>query len=408
METGFFMKKFFSIVIICIMFTQLKSSVYAEDIELYAKAAVLIDGDNNRILYGKNENEVLPMASTTKIMTLYIATQYGNMEDIVTFSKYAAGQPDVQLNAKKGEQYTLLDMCYIMMLKSYNDVAVAIAECVGEKILGKSGTAFSDRRADESKIYVKAFVDKMNEAAKNMGLTNTYFITVNGLDANDGKRIHSTTAYELAQIAACAIDVDIINKICTTREYRCSEKNGKRTVYVANANKFLDMVNGAVGMKTGFTGEAGYCFVGVVMQDGRKFVSVVLGCGWPPHKSYKWQDTKKLMNYGIKNYFPQDVVVEDRNLRKIFVKNGVSNYTEAEITENIRLLLNDEEIINVVYELPDSINAPVEKGDKIGKAYVYIDGDIYITFPIRCKTTVNIKNYMWYLFKFIKVIMLKN
>ncbi len=107
------------------------------EFELHAVSAALIDASNNRLLYGKNSDEVLPMASTTKIMTLVIALEYGNLDDVVTVSKYAASQPDVQLNAQTGEQYYLKDLLYAMMLRSYNDVAVAVAEYVGEKCTGE-------------------------------------------------------------------------------------------------------------------------------------------------------------------------------------------------------------------------------------------------------------------------------
>ena len=373
--------------------------------ELYARAAVLIDGQNNRILYGKNENLVLPMASTTKIMTLVVALENSQPEDVITFSKYAASQPDVQLNAAAGEQYTMKDMLYLMMMRSYNDVAVAVAENIGEKLLGWDDDT-SKRETENSKECVKAFVKLMNGKAAELGCENTYFITPNGLDATDDYKTHSTTAYELAKIASYAIQKADVEKICTTRSYSCSEISGKRNVSITTTDRFLDMVKGAVGMKTGFTGNAGYCFVGAVRQEGRTFVSVVLGSGWPPNKNYKWSDTKKLMNYGIANYFTQKVFVSDRDYRYIQVLNGKKDYVGTEIKGELTMLLNDDEIVNVVYILPDFVNAPVKEGQQLGVANIYIDGNLYESFPITAKNQVEKTNYLWFLKKIINFFIL--
>ena len=377
------------------------SETVADPLELYARAAVLVDASNNRILYGKNENEALPMASTTKIMTLIIALEYGNPDDVVTFSKYAASQPDVQLNAVSGEQYRLGDLLHIMMLRSYNDVAVAIAEYIGELqgSGGVDGNAVAARGYDESKTYVANFAQLMNDKARELGCVSTYFITPNGLDAEDDNGVHSTTAYELAVIASYAISKQEVVDICTTRSYSCAELNGKRQVNVTTTDAFLDMVEGAVGMKTGFTGNAGYCFVGAVKQEGRSFVSVVLGSGWPPNKSRKWSDTKKLMNYGINNFFTQKIFVPDYDYKNVCVADGVNDFIETEIPFSLEMLVSDEEDVKVIYELEEEVQAPVGAGDRVGTVYIYINGEIYAWFPIESKTTVKKVDYIWFLKK---------
>ena len=186
--------------------------------ELYAAAAVLIDASNNRILYEHNAKKAYPMASTTKIMTLVIALEYGNPDDIVTFSPYAAAQPDVQLNTAAGEQYRLKDLLYIMMLRSYNDVAVAVAEHIGEEH-GGGGTKDADeitvRKKEESRLYVSNFAHLMNEKAGELGCADTYFITPNGLDAEDDNGVHSASAYDMAVIASYALHNTDVTDICT-------------------------------------------------------------------------------------------------------------------------------------------------------------------------------------------------
>ena len=151
-------------------------------LELRARAAVLMDGDTGRILYGKNQDQTLPMASTTKIMTCILALENASLDDVVEVSSYAASMPDVQLNIREGEQYRLEDLLYSLMLESHNDTAAAIAEHV-------AGTR-------------EAFADMMNQKARDIGCRDTFFITPNGLDAEDPDtgRIHSTTAAELAGI----------------------------------------------------------------------------------------------------------------------------------------------------------------------------------------------------------------
>ena len=278
-----------------------------KDNDLYALSACLMDADSGRVLYGKNVDEVRAMASTTKIMTLIIALEYGNAEDTVTISPYAASMPDVQLNVRAGEQYRLGDLCYAMMLESYNDIAAAIAEHIGMAYADIDINDTEKRSIDDSRKCVSAFAGLMNDKARELGCENTYFITPNGLDAEDENGKHSTTARELALIAAYAVKKDDFNVITGTKQYSFCEINGKRNCNVYNKDAFLNQMSGAFGIKTGFTGNAGYCFVGALKSDGRTFISVVLGSGWPSARTYKWKDTRKLMEYGINNFFEQKI-----------------------------------------------------------------------------------------------------
>ena len=158
-----------------------------ETLQLYAQSAVLMDADSGRVLYGKNPEDILPMASTTKIMTCILALEYGNPEEIVEVSAYAATMPKVKLYVKQGEKYRLKDLLYSLMLESHNDSAVVIAEAVGGSVEG--------------------FAAMMNQKARDIGCFDTYFITPNGLDAvvNDSGRTHSTTARDLAKIMAYCV-----------------------------------------------------------------------------------------------------------------------------------------------------------------------------------------------------------
>ena len=376
--------------------------------ELYALSACLMDADSGRVLYDKNADEVRAMASTTKIMTLIVALEYANEDDIVTVSPYAASMPDVQLNIMAGEQDRLGDLYYAMMLESFNDVAVTIAEYIGEcyALNQDDRTANTDIKArsyDDSKKYVHTFAKLMNEKAKELGCENTYFITPNGLDAEDENGKHSTTAKELAVIASYAIKNERFNDIIGTRQYSFCEVNGTRNCSAYNKDAFLNQMNGAFGIKTGFTGNAGYCFVGALKSDGRTFISVVLGSGWPSNRTYKWKDTRKLMEYGINNFFPRTVFSTIENYKDVMVKDGMEESTSTCIAGELSLILCDADDVRVVYELEDYIDAPVSAGDVVGKAIIYVNGQRMGSFPITAAAAVERANYMWYLKRLLNV-----
>ena len=376
--------------------------------ELYALSACLMDADSGRGLYEKNADEVRAMASTTKIMTLIVALEYANENDIVTVSPYAASMPDVQLNIRAGEQYRLGDLYYAMMLESFNDVAVTIAEYIGESYAlnqddRTANTDIKTRSYDDSKKYVRTFAKLMNEKAKELGCENTYFITPNGLDAEDENGKHSTTAKELAVIASYAIKNERFNDIIGTRQYSFCEVNGTRNCSAYNKDAFLNQMNGAFGIKTGFTGNAGYCFVGALKSDGRTFISVVLGSGWPSNRTYKWKDTRKLMEYGINNFFPKTVFSTIEDYKDVRVKDGMEESTSTCIKGDLSLILCETDDVRVVYELEDYIDAPVNVGDVVGKAIIYVNGQRMGSFPITAAAAVERANYMWYLKKLLNV-----
>ena len=192
------MKRILILICSCICFLTYSlesfASVAPSEGELYAKSAVLMDAESGRVLYAKNGMEQMPMASTTKIMTLLVTLENANLDDVVTVSKYASSMPDVQLNIREGEQYYLKDLVYSLILESHNDSAVAIAEHVAGSI--------------------EEFAALMNCKAMEIGCKDSCFITPNGLDATatsiraDGVEkdiVHSTTASDLASIMSYCI-----------------------------------------------------------------------------------------------------------------------------------------------------------------------------------------------------------
>lgn len=329
---------------------------------LYAKYALLMDASNRRILFEKGGYEEVPMASTTKIMTLLIALENGNPDDIVTVSGYAASMPDVQLGMKKGEQYRLKDLLYSLMLESHNDTAVAIAEHVGGS--------------------VEKFASLMNDKAASLGAYHTNFVTPNGLDADN----HYTTAYDLALIASYAIENNAFLEIITTPSYTFQEIESGKSYTVNNKDRFLTSYEGAIGIKTGFTGNAGYCFVGAVDRDGKRFVSVVLASGWPPNKNYKWKDTTKLMDYGIKEYNQKEILAKDTTFQSVIVSDCIEEEAITPyVKESVSLLLKEGEEVSYDIELPAKLSAPVRQDQTIGKITINIDDGVYKILPLYSK-----------------------
>ncbi|WP_418745825.1 D-alanyl-D-alanine carboxypeptidase family protein [Frisingicoccus sp.] len=337
---------------------------------LYARAAVLADGENGRILWGKNEDEPMAMASTTKIMTCLVALENAQLSDLVEISEYAAGMPDVQLNAVAGDSFYLGDLLYALMLESDNDVAVAIAEHVGGS--------------------VEAFAEMMNVRAEELGCTQTCFVTPNGLDAEG----HCTTAAELAKIASEAIKNETFVKIINTESHSFSNIEGTRQYQVNNKDAFLQLMDGAFGIKTGFTGDAGYCFVGALNSEGRIYISVVLGSGWPPNKSYKWKDTVSLMNYGIEKYEKQRIGNEALDVGTITVNGGCRREAvlKADCPEREFLMGKDEEAeICIVKDL--SVEAPLAENTRVGWVYYKVGGETVERFPIQTAERVDTKSF---------------
>lgn len=364
-----------------------------DSLALYAQSAALMDADTGRILYAKNAEEQRPMASTTKIMTLILALENANPDDLVTVSAYAASMPDVQLHLRAGEHYRLGDLLYSMMLESHNDSAVAIAEHVGGSV------------ADFARL--------MNAKARDIGCYATYFITPNGLDAEDDTGVHSTTAADLARILRYCImespKKEEFLKITRTNAYSFSDLEGIRTFTVGNKNAFLHMVEGALTGKTGFTGNAGYCYVGALRQGERTFIVALLACGWPNNRSYKWSDTRKLMSYGLENYTYRKVWQEP-DFPEIPVKNAVPE--NGDLTEDVytavrlskcdpgaALLLSDADTLQVKTVLPSELSAPLAPGTVVGSVRYYLNGQVVKVYPVETAEEVEAADICWCLRK---------
>ena len=413
----------------------------AEDISLYAGAAVLMDADSGRVLFEKNGSDVMAMASTTKILTCIVTLENGNPDESLEISSYAASMPKVKLYVKKGEQYVLRDLLHSLMLESHNDSAVAIAEYIGkgflpEELRNKSTSEFT---AEESKQAVAAFARLMNQKALDIGCENSWFITPNGLDATEtitlesGETIvkeHGTTARDLARIMSYCITKSPKKQefLDITRTANYSFSANGRSYSCVNHNSFLTMMDGALSGKTGFTNKAGYCYVGSVKRDGKTLVVALLACGWPNHKTYKWNDTRELMDYGLENYTYHafaEAAYEEEKLTPIPVSEGQTRllgqtaYTGLRIAGRTGegaadgtdgqgdavtgteaggldgLLMRDDERIEVSCEVKNGLEAPVEAGTQVGTISYSVNGQVYKTEQIVTTTSVGKIDLPW-------------
>ena len=377
-----------AVIIICVLVMNVRMEVFAAPEELYAQSAVLMDADSGRVLFEKNGMEQRPMASTTKILTCILVLEKAGLGETAEVSRNAASQPKVHLGVRAGEKYYVQDLLYSLMLESHNDAAVILAEHVGGSLEG--------------------FAALMNEKAKEIGCADSHFITPNGLDAEDEEGAHSTTAADLAKIMRYCITLSPKKaeflEITRTASRAFSDVEGKRSFSCVNHNAFLGMMDGALSGKTGFTGKAGYCYVGALTRDGKTFIVALLACGWPNNKTYKWKDTRKLMEYGLKNYEYRNVW-EDIQVERIPVENGIPEsgelwdtaYTEAEIEgkEEVRLLLRKDEKVSVEVEKAEQLAAPIEAGQQVGTVRYYLGDGLIREFPIKIRNSVREIDMSW-------------
>ncbi len=332
-----------------------EQDVPAELPNIEAKGAILMEFDSMRVLYEKNADQPLANASTTKIMTAIVAIENCALDEVVTASKKASQTPPTKMYLAEGEKQRMEDLLYALMLESANDAAVAIAEHVGGS--------------------VENFCKMMTDRAKELGATNTVFKTPNGLDLED----HHSTARDLAIIARHALANKDFLKITQTKTVKTPVRGGDFKSYTFNnKDRLLYEFDGALGVKTGYTGKAGHCFVGAAKRDGMMLISVVLASGWGAKgKEQKWVDTKSILNYGFKNYEYVKLADKDSLVKEVGVLNSKNQTVNLKIPKGLALPLakGEKETITYKVNLPEVLDAPVNKGQKVGFIDYFVSGE---------------------------------
>ena len=330
-----------------------------------AEGAVLVDGTSGRLLWGKNEKTPMEMASTTKIMTAILILERCQPKEVVTVSANGARQPKVHMGLAEGEQWYVEDLLKAMMLKSYNDAAVALAEHT-------SGS-------------VEAFCREMTEKAKKIGAKDTVFGSPNGLDSHLSKEQHHATPYDMGIITGYALQNPKFREIISLPSHTFCDVSGKKTHTAVNADRFLRMYSGALGVKTGYTNKAGNCFVGAAEREDITLVSVVLGCGWGKQgKEQKWKDTMALMDFGFAAYHKKQICQKGDIADSVAVERSPVDSVSVVLTEGYEGVFSDDERekLKVSSQLPKAISAPVEKGTKLGCAEICLGEEVLARIPL--------------------------
>lgn len=319
---------------------------------------IVYDRISKSMIIGKNEDVKSAMASTTKIMTTIVILEKADLNEKVTVSAKAGGTGGSRLGLKRGDKASVRDLLYGLMLRSGNDAAVALAEHVGGS--------------------VKGFAELMNEKAIELGLTNTHFVTPHGLDDAN----HYTTALELAKLTDYAMDNETFAKIVGTKSTTIYINNQSRQIN--NTNELLGVLNGVVGVKTGFTNNAGRCLVTETKRNNMDIITIVLGADT---KKDRTKDSVNLIEYTFskyKMYNLEEQIIEEFNKWKninekriLIIKGKTSNPKLAlGAIEKATIPICDNDKIEYSINALTEIEAPVEQWNVMGKLTVKINGEI--------------------------------
>ena len=305
-----------------------------------AVSAVLLEGESGRVLYAQNADEERLIASITKIMTAVVALEHGDVNAPYTVAEGSS------MYLTPGEELTLEELLYGLMLVSGNDAALAVAHCVA---------------GDEA-----SFVELMNETAARLGMTHTSFANPNGLDAEG----HYSSAADMAKLAAYALKKEAFRRIVSTTSITIGER------YLANHNKLLKLYDGCLGVKTGYTKAAGRTLVSAAERDGMTLVCVTLCDG------DDWNDHVSLLDYGFSVCRMETAAPAGRILASVQVRCGSSAQVPLMADRELRYPLMGDERLTVVAETPVSVPAPVVPGQVIGTARAYLDGEEVASVPL--------------------------
>ena len=319
---------------------------------------IVYDRISKSMIIGKNEDIKSAMASTTKIMTTIVILEKADLNETVTVSAKAGGTGGSRLGLKRGDKASVRDLLYGLMLRSGNDAAVALAEHVGGS--------------------VKGFAELMNEKASELGLTNTHFVTPHGLDDAN----HYTTALELAKLTDYAMNNETFSKIVGTKSITIYINNQPRQIN--NTNELLGVLNGVVGVKTGFTNNAGRCLVTETKRNNMDIITIVLGADT---KKDRTKDSVNLIEYTYskyKMYNIEEKIIEEFNKwknineKRILITKGKQSNPKLALgaIEKAIIPICDDDKIEYSINALTEVEAPVEQWNVMGTLTVKLNGEI--------------------------------
>ena len=355
---------------ICVCFMMQSVAVFAEgntDLGLNAKSAILMEEATGNILYESNPDERLPIASVTKVMTMLLimeAVDSGkiSLDDMVTVSENAMSYGGSTMFLETGEQLTVNDMLKGIAVASANDGCVAMAEHLA---------------GSES-----AFVDIMNEKAKELGMENTHFMNTNGLDEDD----HYSSARDVAIMSRELMKHETIFNY--TSIWMDTLRGGK--FQLANTNKLIRFYDGANGLKTGSTSKALCCLSAAAKRNDMQLIAVVLGA---PTSAERFASAKSLLDYGFANYAVNTQITAGDEVQKIAVEKGVDKEVGVVAGDSCSTLVKKGQEDNITKEIKidETITAPIEAGQKIGTMTISRDGEVIADLDLNASSTVEKK-----------------
>lgn len=344
------MKKVFFYLLLFILSTSFCCRfVFAEELTKYSKSAILIEPSTNTIIYENNSREQLAPASMTKMMTmLLIMEAYDRgqfkLDDMVPISNNASSMGGSQLFLQENTEIKAEELIKGIAIASGNDAAVAMAEFIAGS--------------------VEEFVNMMNEKVMKMNLSDTHFVNVHGLDAEN----HYSSSYDMAQIARELLKHPKILDYTSLYEDYLVKPDGSK-IWLVNTNKLVRFYDGVDGLKTGYTGTAKYCLTATAKKNDIRFISVVMGVDTGEHRSY---DTTNLLNYAFNTYKINNILKKDDVVDRVNVKNGIKDKVDMLVPEDINDLLKKSDVKEYKYNITKyNVKAPVNIGDKIGILEVF-------------------------------------
>ena len=370
------MKKIILLIMLLIPF-----NVFA--LETSAKSSILIEQSTGTIISEEESHTRLPMASMTKMMTLLIVMENIEsgkikLDDMVPISENAASMGGSQVYLSANTTMKLDTLLKSICIASANDATYAVAEYI-------AGTS-------------DAFVKLMNEKAKELGLKDTNFENVHGLDSDN----HFSSAYDMAFIAKELLNHPKILEYSSIYEDYITHPNGTNT-WIVNTNKLLNYYEGLDGLKTGYTTKSGYCITATAKRNNMRLISVVMG---EENNKIRNQDTISLLNYGFSNFKIETILKSDADLGKIHIKSGKSEYAKLKIMSDAVDLVNILEQNKYNYKITkDKVSAPLKVGDKVGTLSIYANDIKIKDYDLTIDKDIKKAGYFDYLKRNIKYFM---
>lgn len=361
------------ILLIAICLVPVVKANEVEDLAPNAKSAIMIEASTGEILFNKNENEKMAPASMTKMMSMLIIMEEidkGNLkwDEEVIASRNASSMGGSQIFLETGEKMTVTELLKGIAIASGNDATVAMAERI-------AGTE-------------EAFVRRMNDKAKELGLKNTNFVTSTGLDADN----HYSSAYDMSLIAKELVKYEKILEFTGTYEDYL-RANTSSPFWLVNTNRLVRFYSGVDGLKTGFTSNAGYCLTATAKRDDMRLITVVMG---EENTEKRSADTTKMLDYGFNIYMVRNIIDEETMIDNVKVELGKELTVDIVSKETITILnKKSDSIRNITYEADiKKIVAPVKKGDEIGTINIIEDGKVISKVVATVKNDVNKANFL--------------